>query len=159
MELLQNAIREVVVEVFGVNHPIFLSVPDEQFGDAATNIALQLSKTLGKAPREIAEELLPKITALPTVVSCSVAGPGFINLRISDEFLAVLARQTPRKIYQNKVVVFEYSDPNPFTRFIAAPATSYKFPITSPTSVVYRCPACSTLNGFGSEYSQTTTLF
>jgi arginyl-tRNA synthetase len=35
-------------------------------------------------------------------------------LRISDEFLAVLARQTPRKIYQNKVVVCEYSDPNPF---------------------------------------------
>lgn len=114
MELLQNAIREVVAEFFGVNYPVFLSIPDEQFGDVATNIALQLSKTLGKAPREIAEELLPKITALPTVVSCSVAGPGFINLRISDEFLAVLARQSPKKIYQNKVVVCEYSDPNPF---------------------------------------------
>ncbi len=114
MELLQNAIQEVVAEMFSVEHPVLLTVPDEQFGDASTNIALQLSKALGKPPREIAEELLPKITAVPTVVSCSVAGPGFINLRISDEFLAVLARQAPRKIHQDKVIVCEYSDPNPF---------------------------------------------
>ncbi len=114
MELLQNAIRGTVKDLFGVDIPVMLTVPDEQFGDAATNIALQLSKVLGMPPREIAEKLQPKITALPTVESCSIAGPGFINLRICDEFLLALTNAKPKQTWSSKVVVCEYSDPNPF---------------------------------------------
>lgn len=52
-------------------------------GDWATNIALQISKKAGLNPRAAAEILLPLITTAPGIESGEIAGPGFINIRLS----------------------------------------------------------------------------
>lgn len=53
-------------------------------GDIATNAAMILAKPAGKAPRALADLLLPRLRAMPDVVEATVAGPGFINLKVND---------------------------------------------------------------------------
>src|SRR6185503_18092139 len=59
---------------------------DIAHGDIATNAAMVLAKAARKKPREIADALLPRLKANADVVDGSVAGPGFINLKLSDSF-------------------------------------------------------------------------
>ena len=59
---------------------------DAAHGDIATNAAMVLSKAAKKKPRDIAEALLPRLKANPDVVDGAVAGPGFINLKLRDDF-------------------------------------------------------------------------
>ncbi|MBS0518893.1 MAG: arginine--tRNA ligase [Proteobacteria bacterium] len=59
---------------------------DAAHGDIATNAAMVLAKPARKKPREIAEALVARLKANPDVVDAAVAGPGFINLKVSDGF-------------------------------------------------------------------------
>ena len=59
---------------------------DAAHGDIATNAAMVLAKPAQKKPRDIADALLPRLRANPDVVDGSVAGPGFINLKLADSF-------------------------------------------------------------------------
>ena len=53
-------------------------------GDAACNIAMQLAKSLGKNPRELAQNIIDAIPANPLIAALEIAGPGFINIRLTD---------------------------------------------------------------------------
>ncbi|MGF1502256.1 MAG: arginine--tRNA ligase [Paracoccaceae bacterium] len=55
---------------------------DPAHGDMATNAAMVLAKPAGKKPREIAEPLAIRLAAAPRIAEATVAGPGFINLRL-----------------------------------------------------------------------------
>ena len=55
---------------------------DATHGDIATNVAMVLSKPVGKNPREIAALLTEPLKKLQGVTEVSIAGPGFINLRL-----------------------------------------------------------------------------
>ena len=55
-------------------------------GDLATNAAMVLSKPAGLKPRDLAELLVPRLIAHDEVVSAEIAGPGFINLRLTEGF-------------------------------------------------------------------------
>ncbi len=55
---------------------------DTAHGDIATNVAMVLSKPVGKNPREIAALLTEPLKKLQGVTEVSIAGPGFINLRL-----------------------------------------------------------------------------
>ncbi len=57
---------------------------DASHGDLATNAAMVLAKAAGTNPRALAALILAKLEALPDVLEVSVAGPGFINMRLSD---------------------------------------------------------------------------
>src|SRR5258705_12266424 len=57
---------------------------DAAHGDIATNAAMVLAKAAGKKPRDIAEALLVRLRGIPAVVDGQVAGPGFINLKVTD---------------------------------------------------------------------------
>jgi arginyl-tRNA synthetase len=59
---------------------------DPSHGDLATNAALVLTKLAGKKPREIADLLAEELRQNKDVTEVSVAGPGFVNLRLSDQF-------------------------------------------------------------------------
>src|SRR5882724_3641397 len=59
---------------------------DPAHGDIATNAAMVLAKAAAKKPRDIAEPLLARLKTNPDVVDGAVAGPGFINLKLSDAF-------------------------------------------------------------------------
>lgn len=58
---------------------------DAAHGDVATNAAMVLAKPAGMNPRALAELLVTELGALGEVVEASVAGPGFINLRLADD--------------------------------------------------------------------------
>jgi len=57
---------------------------DPSHGDLATNAAMVLAKPAGTSPRALAEALVPRLAALPDVEAAEIAGPGFINLRLTD---------------------------------------------------------------------------
>lgn len=54
-------------------------------GDLSTNAAMILAKPAGKPPRALAEMLVEKLKARPDVASVEIAGPGFVNLRLSAD--------------------------------------------------------------------------
>jgi len=57
-------------------------------GDAATNIAMQLAKSLRKNPRQIASEIVSNLNYdNKKIESVEIAGPGFINFKFSDHYL------------------------------------------------------------------------
>ncbi|HEV7313480.1 arginine--tRNA ligase [Sphingopyxis sp.] len=58
---------------------------DPAHGDVATNAAMVLAKPAGMNPRALAELLVAELGALDEVTEASVAGPGFINLRLVDD--------------------------------------------------------------------------
>jgi arginyl-tRNA synthetase len=69
---------------------------DATHGDLATNAAMVLAKRAGTNPRALADLIAPQLEALPEVESAEIAGPGFINIRLSpalwqDELRTILA--------------------------------------------------------------------
>lgn len=65
-----------------------LDVPkNRDFGDFSTNAAMVGAKTAGKNPRDLANEYLPLLKELDFVADVSIAGPGFINIKIKDDFI------------------------------------------------------------------------
>jgi arginyl-tRNA synthetase len=58
---------------------------DAAHGDLATNAAMVLAKGAKSNPRALAEAIKPKLEALPSITSVEVAGPGFINIRLTPE--------------------------------------------------------------------------
>ncbi len=55
-------------------------------GDVSTNAGMVLAKAAGLKPRDIADMLAVELRSLPMVTAAEVAGPGFLNLRLSDGF-------------------------------------------------------------------------
>ena len=66
---------------------------NRSFGDFSTNAAMVGAKSAGKNPRELANEILPKLRELDFVADASVAGPGFINIKLRDDFIWHAAAQ------------------------------------------------------------------
>lgn len=91
-----------------------LSRPDAAFGDIATNVALQLAGRLKRNPRQIAEELAEVLRSNPDFAEVTVAGPGFINVRLSDEALLQQLQVSVPQQYADTNVVIETNSPNPF---------------------------------------------
>ena len=72
-----------------VGAPIELERPsDAAHGDYATNAALQLAPERRKPPRELAEEIAASASRVPAVERAEIAGPGFVNLWLTDAWLA-----------------------------------------------------------------------
>ncbi|MDB5166950.1 MAG: argS [Candidatus Saccharibacteria bacterium] len=120
---MDKKIIHAVRELYGiVDVEPKLTRPDAQFGDYSTNVAMQLAASLGKNPREIAEQLAITLRGYDEFKQVDVAGPGFINIWLSDAVLSsdlevILSEGVgygKPNTYQDKVVVTEYSDPNPF---------------------------------------------
>ena len=60
---------------------------DPKFGDYQANCAMPLGKQLGKPPREIAADLVANVSLDSLCSNVEIAGPGFINLTLSDNWL------------------------------------------------------------------------
>jgi arginyl-tRNA synthetase len=120
MENVATTLTGVIRDMFGIDDVrVELTRPDEQFGDYATNVAMQLAGRLQRPPREVAEELVVQLQAAleGQVSAVTIAGPGFINITLNDKVLGGLAAAAPTSkpdIYAGKTIVTEYSDPNPF---------------------------------------------
>lgn len=114
MESIRLLITKTVHDLYSQEVVVTLDRPDAKFGDAATNVAMQLVRTVGKNPREIAETIAAALREHEDFTEVTVAGPGFINLRLTDAKLLDLCAQEAPKLLAGKQVVAEYSDPNPF---------------------------------------------
>ena len=92
---------------------------DKRHGDFASNVAMLLAKPAGQKPRDLAEALIAALPADNAVAKAEIAGPGFINFFVAEDFLGkqlqaaladerlgVAARSTPQ------TVVVDYSGPN-----------------------------------------------
>ncbi len=94
---------------------------DAAHGDLATNAAMVLAKAAGTNPRALAERIKPKLEALPPVTSVEIAGPGFINLKLTpdawrDELKTILSEGDAygsSTIGNNERVNVEYVSANP----------------------------------------------
>jgi len=90
----QERIRDLLVEVLeamGVENPrVQLERPrDPSHGDWASNVALSLAAALRRPPRAIAEEIAERIVpGTAGIEAVEVAGPGFLNFRMSGEVVA-----------------------------------------------------------------------
>jgi len=110
---LEAAIAAVCKELFKHDIAVALTRPDEQFGEYATNVALQLSKQVGQNPRQIAQAITEALVH-PAILSTDIAGPGFLNIRLTDTALNALAAEATSRSLEGQTIVAEYSDPNPF---------------------------------------------
>jgi arginyl-tRNA synthetase len=54
-------------------------------GDLYTNAAMAFAKKVGKPPRALAEEICETLAKNPEITEASIAGPGFINIKVSNE--------------------------------------------------------------------------
>ena len=92
--LLADAVRQVVQASQGASEANFvepvivLERPKvAAHGDVASNVAMQLAKPLRANPRQLAQQIVDAVLALPAAVglvdAAEVAGPGFINLRLA----------------------------------------------------------------------------
>lgn len=94
---------------------------DAAHGDLSTNAAMVMGRRAGVPPRQLAEALASRLAALEEVTSVEVAGPGFVNLRLTDHAwrneLATIAHSGERygksESGAGKTVNVEYVSANP----------------------------------------------
>jgi len=92
--LLATAVRDALVRLGLPSEDPALERPkDPDHGDWASTVALRVAKAAGRPPRELADALAAELTALAEVDAVEVAGPGFVNFRLSHVAQAALVRR------------------------------------------------------------------
>src|SRR5439155_12880894 len=86
---LEHAFRTAIRDAFGLDaDPILTVSQNEKFGDYQSNAAMGLAKQLGKNPRQVAEQIKSHLNVGEIASDVSIAGPGFINIRLSPQWIA-----------------------------------------------------------------------
>jgi len=118
---LQEQASNVIEELFPEANSIadITQSTNSQFGHYQCNSAMKLAKALKSNPRKIAEQILEKWPKEEMIEKLEVAGPGFINITLSAEFLSKQATEVaadPRlgvpPLKEKKKVIVEFSSPN-----------------------------------------------
>ena len=93
-DALALARAEGLVDVGDADVVIELERPrDPSHGDYSTNVAMRLAKPAKRAPRDVAEAIAERVETGEDLAAVEVAGPGFINFRLSDSALQGVARR------------------------------------------------------------------
>lgn len=111
---MDKKIAHIVKDLFDVDVEVQVTRPGAQFGDYATNVALQLAKPLGKNPREVAQQLADTLKEIGEYDDVTVAGPGFINITLGSDALLELTKREPIPGRAGQTIVIETNNPNPF---------------------------------------------
>jgi arginyl-tRNA synthetase len=92
---------------------------DAKFGDYQANCAMSLAKVLGKKPRDIAQDIVNRLDLGDLLQAPEIAGPGFINLRLQNTWMAARLQEMARSDRLGvgvarpvKTFVIDYSSPN-----------------------------------------------
>src|SRR5665213_840453 len=113
---LFERLRAVLQEKFQVEIPRLTveEPPQVEMGDYALPIAFELARTLRKAPRKIAEELVAALGSVPGFTGFEVAGAGYINCRLDRNAAAhALAAQTESLPQGIDFILVEHTSINP----------------------------------------------
>jgi arginyl-tRNA synthetase len=115
-QILFERLRAVLDEKFQIAIPrlIVEEPPQVEMGDYALPLAFELARTLRKAPRKIAEELVAAIGTVPGFARLEVAGAGYINARLDRNIAAhQLAAQPERLPQAQEFILVEHTSINP----------------------------------------------
>ena len=114
--LVQQALAAELGAEFAAADPL---IRPSGFADYQSNAAMSLSRQLGRSPRDIAAPVAAQLTRHDAVASAAVSGPGFINITLSDDWLAA---QSSAQLADPRLgvatadpaqrVVVDYSGPN-----------------------------------------------
>ncbi len=119
---LQSCFRPVLAALTDPPEPwleMIRRAQDARFGDYQANFAMALGKQLNKKPQELAAEIAARVDVADFCEPPQVAGPGFINLRLKDEWLIrqlTAAIDDPRlgvaPVARPRTYVIDFSSPN-----------------------------------------------
>ncbi len=123
---LESAFRSAISAAYGIDaDPLIAPSANPQFGDYQSNVAMSLAKAVAEKtgaktnPRQVAEAVKAKLELGAIASEVSIAGPGFINVRLSPAFLAGVVARTagdPAALVDRaggaQTVVVDYSGPN-----------------------------------------------
>jgi arginyl-tRNA synthetase len=116
-ERLQNALQTIGITLDGP--PQVAAATDPRHGDYQTNVAMVLGKKLKENPRNLALRIVANLSVNDIGTPPEVAGPGFINFRLSPDFLAgrLLELALDQRLGvagtgKPKTVVIDFSSPN-----------------------------------------------
>ena len=121
--ILSQLVADALSEVSGLADcdPNVITASKPEFGDYQSNGVMSIAKKISSNPRQLASAVVEKMTvdANPLIEKFEVAGPGFINIHLSDTALMQraseiqndLERLIPRTSHAEKIVV-DYSSPN-----------------------------------------------
>jgi len=113
--------RSVLREALDVDDadPLLRVTQDPSFGDYQLNAAMALGKRLGRPPREIATTLAEALSDRPELAAAEVAGPGFVNLRLADDWLGSMLTEMAADLKlavppvdAPETIVVDFSSPN-----------------------------------------------
>lgn len=119
--LLHSDIRATNGEQLDLSRVSVEAPRDPSHGDLSTNAAMVLSKAVGCNPRALAEKITALFEMDDDIQSVNIAGPGFINLRLTDDFWRKMLKTIIRsgsnygrsEIGSGKKVNVEYVSANP----------------------------------------------
>ena len=94
-ERFSVAVAQVVGTEPGEIDPVLRPAGDPKFGDYQCNVAMSLAKRLKSKPREIAQRIVDAADLEGVAQPPEIAGPGFINIRFAEEFLAGYLGEIP----------------------------------------------------------------
>ena len=120
LHLLDAAFRAALHAALGVDADPLLSVAqNEKFGDYQSNAAMGLAKAAKQPPRAVAEQVKAKLDLGQMATEVTIAGPGFINVKLSPTWLAQQIAAVAADVRLNvapvdkpQTVVVDYSGPN-----------------------------------------------
>jgi len=114
--LVRRALADELGTEYGAADPL---IRPSGFADYQSNIAMSLSRQLGRPPRDIAAPIAMHLAAADAVANAEVSGPGFINITLADEWIAAQAggqladpRLGVTQADPSQLIVVDYSGPN-----------------------------------------------
>lgn len=90
-----------------------------EFGDYQANGVMAIAKRLGEKPRDLAQKVVDAVASNELIAKLEIAGPGFINITLTDQWLndrATQFRSEPSRLIARldkpETIVVDYSSPN-----------------------------------------------
>ena len=115
-QIIENALKNANIEADAV---VISDATKPEFGDYQFNGVMKLAKQLKQNPRQIAQNVLEHIDTSTVIAKVEIAGPGFINIWLNNEWLGSEAtailddnRVGVGYVEQPQKVVVDYSGPN-----------------------------------------------
>ncbi|HEY1217277.1 MAG TPA: arginine--tRNA ligase [Bryobacteraceae bacterium] len=120
MKLLEPALTAAISDALDLpSADIDPLIRNSEFSDYQSNVALGLAKSLGIPPREVARRVVEQLAMTSGIESVEISGPGFINIRISDLWIAdqLKSMASDRRLGVSAasrpiVIPIDYSAPN-----------------------------------------------
>lgn len=124
--ILDDKFRQAIRAAYDLDtDPLVGPAQNEKFGDYQANAAMSLAKAVAEKtgqktnPRQVAEQIKSKLDLGDMATEISIAGPGFINVKLNSQYVSSLLQQAGSsptlgvdKAPTPQTVVVDYSGPN-----------------------------------------------